>query len=164
MWLRIVRGTAWSVLVALAAYTLVGAAPKQLPQQISPEEAEILVYVMPASAAVRKAGCDVTWELQRNREWNQKQYYIFWVVHNGKSPGCRSWPTTVGYFAVNRYTADVRNVSLDDFPLQQSAELARVQEIIRRARGMDATTIQRYRYTNPEAGGADLERQGAGKF
>lgn len=131
-------------------------AQQQQPETLSVREAEILIYLMPRAEEVRSRGCDVSWEIEQTSGFDQADYYIFWVVHTGGPPRCRTWPTTVSYFAVNKHTADVRDISLDDYPLQKSRELERVQQAMRRVHIVDAGTIQKYRYANPEAGGSSL--------
>jgi hypothetical protein len=133
-----------------------GSQQKQQPDTISLNEAEILIYLMPRADEVRSRGCDVSWEVEESSSDNQVDYYTFWVVHTGESTRCRTWATTVSYFAVNRHTADVRDVSLDDYPLQHSQRLERVQQAMRRVHAIDKETIQKYRYASPEAGGSLL--------
>ena len=48
---------------------------------------------------------DVGWELQTSPKLNQRDFYTYWVV-NSKRPNVEG-SVTVGYFSVNKHTAEV---------------------------------------------------------
>jgi len=82
---------------------------------------------------------DVGWELQEQNpdRYPKDKYYVFWLV-NSKRTGVGS--TTIGYFAVNKYTGDVWNSDVDQ--LITSPELEGVQKILRRAHGIAGETLK----------------------
>jgi len=104
-------------------------------------EAEILIYLLPDAHEVRKQGMDVGWELQTGSDFNQKDFFVFWVV-NAKRPNVNG-SVTLGYYAVNRHTADVWVDVVNGFVV--SKELEGVQRILRRAHHIDEATIAMYR-------------------
>lgn len=123
---------------------------------ITLSEAETLIYIMPASQEVRTTGQDVTWLVDSKAvsmtKYDGADYYIFYVTFTGPTEGS----STVGYYAVNKHTADVLEL-LGEYPqIVTSEELDGVQRIMRRAHCIDAATIKEYRFRNPEAGGAPI--------
>ena len=118
---------------------------------ISLSEAEILVYVMPPSVAIRQRGRDVAWELNTSRAWDQSDYYLFRVVFTGPTRGSR----LVGNYAVNKRTADLVDVSAE-YRLVTSKQLRGVQRILRQEHSIGRATILKYRYVNPATGRARL--------
>jgi len=109
--------------------------------EINLYEAEILIYVMPDSAAVRAQHSDVDWERTLSRDINQRDYFFFWVLDT--SVGHPYSSGTVGNYAVNKHTADVWG--LDPTRLVSSTELRGVQKILRAEHDITAATIKKYR-------------------
>jgi hypothetical protein len=115
-------------------------------EQIPLYDAEILIYLLPQAHEIRKEGMDIGWELQTSPKLNQEDFYTFWVI-NAKRKHVNG-SVTVGYFSVNKHTADI----VDNLgELVTSLELAGVQRILREGHHIDTATIQRYRSRNPHA-------------
>jgi hypothetical protein len=110
------------------------------PELLIRHEAEILIYMLPPARQVRAQGMEVGWELERSAKWNQRDYFFFWV-YNTRRPEAGS--VTIGHFAVNKHTADVREMLLDT--IVEDHELQGVQNILRRAHGIDERTIKKHR-------------------
>ncbi len=145
-------------MVAKAALVPTGvhAAPPSrcAPTPITLTEAEILAYLAPESVQTRSSGRDVVWEQITSNKWNQKDYFQFQIFVAGPVPrGSIAW--VLGNYAVNKHTADILDVS-GEYRLITSKQLRGVQTILRREHCIDAKTIQKFRYTNPEAHGAKL--------
>ena len=106
------------------------------PKALAPHEAEILIYLMPIAHQLRSEGMDIGWELQtgERHRYPSKDYFVFWViVINAKPKGTGS--VTIGYFAVNKRTADVCDMDLEQ--VLTSPELKGVQWILRRAHNIE---------------------------
>lgn len=73
--------------------------------EIALEEAEILIYLLPAAQTVRSQGMDIGWEQQTSSKLNQNDFYVFWVVNDKRQNVHGS--NTIGYYGVNKHTADV---------------------------------------------------------
>ncbi|MGH9534769.1 MAG: hypothetical protein ACRD2E_07925 [Terriglobales bacterium] len=136
--------TLLTVLVTLA-WPLGGASPKNRAPTRSTSltlgEAEILVYLTPAAAAVRSSPeCDVVWELQRFT----RPFWVFWVLD---SCAGRNQSPTVGYYAVNNRTAQVWDAGLTH--LVSSRELDRVEEILRNAHHVGRAVLAKYGRLRP---------------
>ncbi|HTS11459.1 MAG TPA: hypothetical protein VMH00_05025 [Candidatus Limnocylindrales bacterium] len=110
------------------------------PELVSLEEAEILVYVLPEAQQVRRQGMDIGSELQTNNKLNQDDFYTFWVINTKRD--CASCSVTIGYFSVNKHTADLWDTS--NMQLVKSTEIEGIQKIIRKARRIDADTIREF--------------------
>ena len=102
-------------------------------------EAEILLYLLPDSSAVRGKGNRVGWELQTNPVLNQADFYIFYL-YDAHAPNYGS--PTIGYFGVNKHTAEVRDMTSDEFI--QSEDLLAVQKILRRGHCIDEQILKEY--------------------
>src|SRR6185437_6392029 len=89
---------------------------------ISLSEAEILIYVMPDSVAIRDKGRDVILEVTTSAELNQSDYYFFDVSFTGPTAASR----LVGHYAINKRTADVLN-SIPTAHIVTSRQLSGVQ-------------------------------------
>lgn len=143
------KTTAWLVvpfMIIVSASTVFDSSSN--PTQSDPialHEAEILVCLLPVAHEIRGHGGDIGWARTTSDALNQADYYIFHVVKKE----CTVWPCTVGHFAVNKHTADV----WDDVrrELIRSTELERVQEILRKAHGIDEETVQKYRWRSIDA-------------
>lgn len=126
------------------------------PTLITLPEAEILIYIMPDSKEVRKLGQDVTWltdsQAVSMSVYDGTDYYIFWVTSSGPSQGSNS----VGYYAVNKHTADVLLLGAGYPRMVISKELEGVERLFRRASCIGPSTIKKYRFRDPVAGGKSL--------
>lgn len=104
---------------------------KQTPCQsteLTKYDAEILLCLLPASMALRHKGRSVAWEEQTSSAMNRKDFYVFYVYD--ASASVNSSPT-VGYFAINKHTAEVWNIGAVDFV--QSDDLLAVQRRVAHA-------------------------------
>lgn len=108
-------------------------------QEISLTEAKILLYVSPIGEKVRAEGYDIAMERQTSDKLNQADYYIFWV-YNDERPSHGS--VTIGYFAVNKHTAQVWD-TVEDKQLSGKLLLG-VQKMIREWHHIDEATIKKY--------------------
>jgi hypothetical protein len=112
--------------------------------EISLTEAEILIYVLPDSQAVRKQRGGISWELEEGPAQNTKDLFTFWVVGPLRQGEASS---TVGFFSVNKHTADVWNVVASK--LISDDELNGIQKLLRDGHRIDAQTIEKYRNLGP---------------
>ena len=96
------------------------------PEPISLSEAEILIYLMPASQELRKQGFDVGWELEQTFPGSNSFHFL---VYNAKRK-CTGCSVTIGSFAVNKNTADVEDLDLG-VPVTNQ-EIRGVQAILRK--------------------------------
>jgi hypothetical protein len=117
------------------------------PERLTLQEAEILIYLLPAAHANRKIGRDVAWERETSAMWNQADFFYFYVMGTNPPPGTAS--VTVGHFAVNKHTGDLWSTVPEE--RVESVELRGVQEILRHAHRIGADTIARYRGTKLSA-------------
>src|SRR5258708_25352859 len=127
------------VLAVFAGFKLAAQSAKQTtsPEQIAPHEAEILIYLLPQAQELRKHGMDVGWELQTSLKLNQRDFYTYWVV-NSKRPNVEG-SVTVGYFSVNKHTAEVCDENNEK--VVDAGELEGVERILRRAHHIDEETL-----------------------
>ena len=114
------------------------------PEEIALHEAEILIYMLPDSIKIRSEGMEIGWEIHDAEEFNQKDFYVFWV-YNAKRRDAGS--VTVGHFAVNKHTADVWEFGSDT--LVKARELDAIQKILRKGHNIDQQTIEKYRHRSP---------------
>src|SRR5262250_3106116 len=98
--------------------------------QLTLSDAEILVYLTPAAEAVRKTGVDVVRDESTSEKLNLNDYYVFQIL---STRTCEACSTTVGHFAVNKHTADVLTLDVDDYRLLTGGEIDGIQRIIRKA-------------------------------
>ncbi|HTR66958.1 MAG TPA: hypothetical protein VMH85_14365 [Terriglobales bacterium] len=143
-----------TVLVLLLSWLAVlGTHVPQLPSRESPElitvpEAEILIYFLPQAVELRHEGVEVGWELDRSPKFNQQDFFCFWVMDvTRKVEGS----VTVGWFFVNRHTADVWDDGLEKYVL--SRDLEGIQKILRQAHRIDEETLRIYRMRSPNVPG-----------
>jgi len=116
-------------------------------EQIAPHEAEILIYLLPQAQELRKQGMDVGWELQTSPKLNQRDFYTYWVV-NSKRPNVEG-SVTVGYFSVNKYTAEVWDDNDEKVKVLDAGELEGVERILRRAHHIDEVTLHKFSSLRP---------------
>lgn len=100
----------------------------ELPEPITLSEAEILIYLMPASQELRRQGFDVGWELERSSDRGPDSLH-FWV-YNAKRKCPEGCSVTIGSFVVDKRTAEVKNVDTKEAVTNQ--EIRGVQAILRR--------------------------------
>jgi hypothetical protein len=97
----------------------------------------------------------VKFDVQAVTTMNNRDYYFFWIYNATAQNEGDIGSISVGNYAVNKHTADVRvwHVSNDvlhgeDGVLVATNELERLQEELRERHGVDSTTIQQYRFAH----------------
>lgn len=137
------------ILSAFAGFRLAAQSAKLATsaEQIAPYEAEILIYLLPQAQELRKQGMDVGWELQTSPKLNQRDFYTYWVV-NSKRPNVEG-SVTVGYFSVNKHTAEVWDDNNEKVKVPDAGELEGVERILRRAHHIDEETLHKFSSLRP---------------
>ncbi|MBU6509553.1 MAG: hypothetical protein KGL98_05075 [Gammaproteobacteria bacterium] len=107
--------------------------------EISIVEAKILIYVSPVGERVRANRSDIAMELQTSTKLNQSDYYFFWVYDSERHS---NGSVTVGYYAVNKHTAEVWD--MDEDSRLSGKLLLDIQELIRESHHIDEGTIKKY--------------------
>jgi hypothetical protein len=111
---------------------------------LSVTDAKILLYLSPAAKAVRKTGFDVALELQTSEAHNKTDYYVFYMFNSKRK--CEGCSPTIGYYAVNKHTADIRDLNQgDEAPFVRDAELQGIQELVRNDYYMSSEVLKQYR-------------------
>jgi hypothetical protein len=120
---------------------------------ITVEEAAELIALLPATKELRARGMDVKWDVQAVPTMSNTDYYFFWIYNVTAQKERDIGSISVGNYAVNKHTADVRawhvlhDVSYgDDGVLVTTNELERLQEELRKKHGINSTAIQEYRF------------------
>jgi hypothetical protein len=115
-------------------------------------EAKDLLKLLPVVKELRAKGMELKWDVQDVPTMNNKDYYFFWIYNVTAQKTSNIGAISVGDYAVNKHTADVRvwqvsqDVSYgDDGVLVTSDELEHLQEILRRNHGIDPTQVGQYR-------------------
>jgi hypothetical protein len=114
-------------------------------EQIAPYEAEILVYLLPQAQELRKQGMDVGWELQTSPKLNQRDFYTYWVFDSKRRNVEGS--VTVGYFSVNKHTAEVWDNGSEK--VVDAEDLEGVEKILRRAHQINKQTLDEFSSLRP---------------
>ncbi len=119
---------------------------------ITTEEAADLIALLPVTKELRAKGMDVRWDVQAVPTMNNRDYYFFWIYNATAQKERDIGSISVGNYAVNKHTADVRlwQVSNDVFHgedgvLVAANDLERLQEELRKKHGINSTSIQEYR-------------------
>src|SRR5882672_8227397 len=114
----------WSQLLTNPTFGAELAAPYVFPpfdENLSPtitiSEAEDLINLLPATKELRAEGMDVKWDVQAVPTMNNRDYYFFWIYNATAQKERDIGSISVGNYAVNKHTADVRvwQVSKDVF-------------------------------------------------
>jgi hypothetical protein len=92
----------------------------------------------------RTNGRKVGWELQSNPGLNRKDFFVFYV-YDLSAPDYAS--PTIGYFAINKHTAEVWDMSAEKSV--QSEDLLAVQKILRRGHWVDENVLKTYTSRRP---------------
>jgi hypothetical protein len=123
-----------------------------LPSTITIKDAENLINLLPATKELRAKGMDVKWNVQAVPDMNNRDYYFFWVYSVTAQKQGDTGSISVGNYAVNKHTADVRVWQVsgdvfygDDGVLVTSNEIERLEEELRKMYGIDSRLIQEYR-------------------
>jgi hypothetical protein len=78
------------------------------PPTITISEAGDLINLLPATKELRAKGMDVRWDVQANSTMNNRDYYFFWIYNATAQKERDIGSISVGNYAVNKHTADVR--------------------------------------------------------
>ncbi len=126
---------------------------ESLSPTITMDEAEDLINLLPVTKELRAKGMDLKWDVQAVPSMNNRDYYFFWIYNVTAQKERDIGSISVGNYAVNKHTADVRVWQVshdvfheDDGVLVTSNELERLQDELRRKRGIDSRLIQEYRF------------------
>jgi hypothetical protein len=119
---------------------------------ITLKEAEDLINLLPVTLELRTKGIEVKWDRQSVPTMNNIDYYFFWIYNVTAQRARDIGSISVGNYAVNRRTADVRvwhvsdEVSFgDDGSLVTSNGIEQLQEELRKKHGIDSKLIQEFR-------------------
>jgi hypothetical protein len=119
---------------------------------ITIDEAKGLINLLPATKELRAKGMDIKWDVQAVPTMNNRDYFFFWIYNATAQKERDIGSISVGNYAVNKHTADVRvwHVSNevfhgDDGALVNTNELERLQEELRKKHGINFTIVQQYR-------------------
>jgi len=107
--------------------------------ELTQSDAEILIYLLPQSAAVREKGNAVGWELQTNPRLNQKDFFNFYL-YDVNAPDSGS--PTVGYFSVNKHSAEVWDAS--SLVTVDSRDLREIQTILRKGHCVSGEIVKKF--------------------
>lgn len=111
-----------------------------LPRQIALHEAEVLIYLLPFAQVSRAEGSEIEWMMDVSGGLNQEDYYMFYVHDSQRDTDSAA---SMGYFAVNKHTADVWDRVTGE--QVRSRKIAKVQELLRRAHGISQEIVEKYR-------------------
>lgn len=146
------RRICWNLLTIIVVLSNVGIAwcqsgqpsrtQSSQPEMLSLTDAEILIYLLPEARETRKNGMDIGWEIETQPKLNSADFYNFWVVNKERQGHMGS--VTIGYFSVNKHTADIWD-RVSDKLINPDEELLGVQRILREGYHIDAQVIARYR-------------------
>lgn len=122
------------------------------PPTITSAEAGALIDALPVVRELRAKGMDICRDLSIIPDMNNTTYYFFWV-YNATAQRQRDIASiSVGNYAVNKSTADVRVWSVseevfygDDGAFVTSNELDRLQKELREKHGIAPALVQEYR-------------------
>ena len=122
---------------------------------ITIDEAKGLINLLPAIKELRAKGMVVKWDVQTGATMNDNDYYFFWIYNVTAQRQRDIGSISVGNFAVNKHTADMRAWQVsnevfhgDDGVLVTTTELEQLQEEFRKKHGIDSTLIQEYRFAH----------------
>src|ERR1700683_4466838 len=112
---------------------------------ITSAEAGNLINLLPVVEELRAKGMDVSSDLRAVPDMNNTGYYFFWVYNKTAQKQGEIASISVGNYAVNKRTADVRVWSVseevfhgDNGALITSKELDRMQAELRTKHGIDS--------------------------
>ena len=111
---------------------------------LAQSDAEILIYLLPQSAAAREKGNAVGWELQTNPRLNQKDFYNFYL-YDLAAP--TSGSPTIGYFSVNKHTAEIWDAT--NLEPVDSRDLREIQKILRKGHCIDDQVFKEFTDRRP---------------
>ena len=115
-------------------------------------EAEGLISLLPPTKELRAKGMVVKWDVQAGSTMNNKDYYFFWIYNATAQAQRDIGSISVGNYAVNKHTADIRAWRVsdevfhgNDGEVVTTNELERLQEELRKKHGIDSALIREYR-------------------
>ncbi len=119
---------------------------------ITIDEAKSLMNLLSAVEELRAKGMVVKWDVQAVPTMNNKDYYFFWIYNTTAQAKRDIGSISVGNYAVNKHTADIRawHVSDEVFhgndgELVAGDDLGRLQEELRKKHRFNVGLIQEYR-------------------
>jgi len=136
---------AFAIVLSILSWSAGPLADSFKAESITLYEAEVLIYLLPEAHEVRSQGMDVGWEQQQSPSLNLDDFFVFWVV-NAKRKDVHG-SVTIGFFSVNKHTADIWDNDLGDFVV--TPELQGVQRILREAHHIDEGTVQKFHSQRP---------------
>jgi hypothetical protein len=113
-------------------------------EEIRLYEAEILVYFLPDAMKTRAEGMEISWELQDSDQFNQRDFYVFWVFNSTRQ---NAGSVTIGYFAVNKHTAEIWYLGTTN--QVKSKEIETIQKLFHKGHKIDQQTILKYGHLSP---------------
>lgn len=131
---------AFSILVLLLiSFSPLVAQERTGPSRLNDDEAQILLYVIPAAVQARQAGTDVDIERsQPTKNFPADKFFVAAVISQKPTHESVLGNGILGYFAVDRRSAGVE--SLADFSPVTGKELERVQAWLRHSHRIDKVT------------------------
>ena len=155
IWCSVCAARAFPSAVAFASVPAQTDHNTSLPQTITTEEAATLLDVLPITKDLRAKGMVVKWGTQSVATMNNKDYYFFWVFNATAQKSGDIGSISVGDYAVNIHTADVRVWQVshdvfygDDGTLVLAKELQQLQDELREKHGIDSASVQKYRFAH----------------
>jgi len=136
---------AFAIVLSILSWSAGPLADSFKAESITLYEAEVLIYLLPEAHEVRSQGMDVGWEQQQSPSLNLDDFFVFWVV-NAKRKDVHG-SVTIGFFSVNKHTADIWDNDLGDFVA--TPELQGVQRILREAHHIDEAIMEKFRSRRP---------------
>jgi hypothetical protein len=122
---------------------------------ITLEEAQALIGLLAVTKELRAKGMVVKWDVQAGPTMNNRDYYFFWIYNATAQAKGDIGSISVGNYAVNKHTADIRvwHVSDEVFhgndgELVAANDLQQLQEDLREKHGIESGLIQEYRFAH----------------
>jgi len=113
-----------------------------VPEKISRLEAEIEIFLLPVCRDLRSRGLKAGWVSAMSPTLNQHDYFFFDLY--GVAPNhTDEASSTLGSYAVNKWTGDVWNVATEE--LVVDSELKGVQRILIQGHHINEGTLTKYR-------------------
>jgi len=119
---------------------------------ITLQDAQALLNLLPAVKELRAKGMELRWDVQSVPTMNTKDYYFFWIYNCTAQAQRDIGSISVGNYAVNKHTADIREWHVsdevfhgNDGELVATNDLERLQEELRKKHSIDSSLVQEYR-------------------
>jgi hypothetical protein len=119
---------------------------------ITLQDAQGLLNLLPVVKELRVKGMELKWDVQSVSTMNTKDYYFFWIYNCTAQAQHDIGSISVGNYAVNKHTADMREWHVsdevfhgNDGELVSTSDLDRLQEELRKKYGIDSNLVSAYR-------------------